>query len=122
MAVLDVLDKVLEPEIYENRFANFIESIQRHLSRYGIASDVEKYRPDLYRTAAAVHAINACRRFRMEIENELDVLALAEASESSGLRQYQRLQEFVNRNDEIFKLLSLLTAMVGALVTLLSAF
>jgi len=114
-----VLDEVLDPTLYEKRFNVFVESVERHFSRYGIAFDMEKYRPDLYRTAALVHAINACKRARIEIENELDMLALAEASEPSGSGRYQRLQDFVRRNNELFKLLSFLAAAVGALVALL---
>lgn len=120
-AVVRSLDEMLDPDIYEKRFDIFIGSIERHFSRYGIAFDIEKYRPDLYRTAAALHAINACRRIRVEIENELDMLALAEASEPSGSDRYQRLQEFVGRNDGTLKLLSLLVAVAGALVALFGA-
>ena len=117
--VLYVLDEMLDSALYEKRFNAFVESVERHFSRYGIAFDMEKYRPDLYRAAAAVHAINACKRARIEIENELDMLALAEASEPSGSGRYQRLQDFVRRNNELFKLLSFLAAAVGALVALL---
>lgn len=95
------LDTVLEPDIYEKRFDILIESIERHFSRYGIVFDIDNYRPDLYRTAAAVHASNACRRIRVEIKNELDVMALAEVTYSSNLSHYQRLQEFVRRNDGV---------------------
>lgn len=117
--VLYVLDEMLDSALYEKRFNAFVESVERHFSRYGIAFDMEKYRPELYRTAASVHAINACRRIRLEIENELDMLSLAEALEPSGLSRYQRLQDFVRRNDGLLKLLSLLVAVVGALVALL---
>lgn len=114
-----VLDEVLDPALYEKRFNVFVESVERHFSRYGIAFDMEKYRPDLYRTAASVHAINACKRTRIEIENELEMMALAEASESSGLGRYQRLQEFVRQNDGLLKLISFMVAVVGALVAII---
>lgn len=92
--------KHVDPELYQKRFSIFIESIERHLSRYGIRFEKEKYRIDISESLAIVGAKNQCRKISSSIFNELDLHEL----KNGKVQIFNDIKTHITASQKIIKL------------------
>lgn len=74
--ILHLLEDYCSPDIYKKRFDIMLNSIERKVKSYGMAFDIQDYRPDIPKSCCDVGAENSTRRIKAIISNELNCLVV----------------------------------------------
>ncbi|MGO2514212.1 hypothetical protein [Marinomonas polaris] len=96
------IENYLQAELYIKRFDIFVESIGRTLSRYGLIFEPEKYRVDMPKSLADVHAKNTCRKIQAKILNEVDVFMLSSKAAEPKVGVYSFINNLYNNHQFVF--------------------
>ncbi len=115
------LPKLLDPELYNQRFLGFIKAIEIHQSRYGLAFDIDKYASGLHKTSAAVDTVNRCRRITRSIYNKMDLHDLAGEDDlasgpSGGMAWYAKVNQVFTAHPLLIFIIGSLISVFGALI------
>lgn len=84
-----IVEKYLEESLYEKRFQILLESIQRHLGRYGMNVDLHQYRVDIQKSRYDVGTKNAIRSYITKLHNELDTFILKKRGKNANETEVQ---------------------------------
>lgn len=74
--ITTVVKKYLEESLYEKRFQSSLNSIHRHLGRYGTSADLQRYGLDIQKSSHDIGVKNIIRRNIAKLQNDLDVFIL----------------------------------------------
>jgi hypothetical protein len=111
--VLSEVSSFLDPQLYEERFNIFLDSIKWHLSRYGVEFQKENYRIDVPRSLSSVGAKNTRAKFVTRISNDIDKFTLP-AQQETRSTWYSILNQKCKRHPLLFWAIELVVAVVSS--------
>jgi len=82
-AVMNIVEKYLEPSLYVARFTSFEGAVARHISRFGSPIQLNDFRPDLSKALYDAGTSNAIRRFLAALGDDLEMVALKQKNASA---------------------------------------
>ena len=114
--VLAILDKYIDPSLYIKRFDIFVDSIKRTMSRYSMVLDESRVQIDLPRSLSEAHALNASRKLKSKIANEIDICLLQGGKEDGSKGTYRKLTDLYNSHQLAFWVIGIAVSLaLGAL-------
>jgi transcriptional regulator with XRE-family HTH domain len=84
-----IVEKYLDEALYEKRFQIFLESIHRHLGRYGMNVDLQQYRVDIQKSLYDVGTKNTIRSNFAKLHDELDTFILKVRGKTTNKSEVQ---------------------------------
>ena len=82
-AVMNIVEKYLEPSLYVARFTSFEGAVARHISRFGSPFQLNDFRPDLSKALYDAGTSNAIRRFLAALGDDLEMVAQKQKTPSA---------------------------------------